>query len=151
MMDWTTDMVKQATEYIIRNKVENIVLVDRSARGFYIPFFKYWNNYFLDAEKPKVYFINPDTSLGENEQKEYDSLMKKHHPHLYLRKDKPTIVLDTCIHKGSSIRSVKRILDNSGFENVKYGVFADHRENTTDIELDFISTWNLGCYPFHPD
>lgn len=68
-------------------------------------------------------------------------------------RDQPTLLFDTCVHSGDSLRPVQTTLQNLGFNELKVGVVGEDM-NTSDIKPDFIAVQGtpLGvCYPFDRD
>lgn len=75
------------------------------------------------------------------------------YPKLAQDKESPLLLMDTCIHGGSTIEPLLKALDRMNFSDVRFGVFEDTR-NYSDITPDFVvhDAPSLGgCYPFSYD
>lgn len=69
------------------------------------------------------------------------------------QKDQATLLFDTCIHEGDTIKPLHDTLQNIGFTDIKVGVVGNDR-NTSTIQPDFIAVEGvpLGiCHPFDKD
>lgn len=51
---------KELTEYLHREKIPNIIILDRSARPAWVGIDEYWKLHFKNEPRPGIYFVNPD-------------------------------------------------------------------------------------------
>jgi len=175
--------VSSLAEYIHENAIENIIFVDRSARPGAFGVIAYLRAKYPDIEMPKMYFINPiafkyrqdaemtdgdilkaaweainvgsslDESLADDEGVVIDRV-KDVHKYLFARRDKKTLLFDTCVHSGGTSRPVFDVLKKAGFNELKVGVSnVGHAGAAAHIDLDYegpIEGKN-GCFPFGYD
>jgi hypothetical protein len=159
---------KKMVDYIICEGIENLILLDRSARPFYIAIREYFKINKPDKKAPNIYFVNPKGFIEENlnnlsfsnlhklayasnitasgiyipnnrNPKAIASEFASTYKRLVNEKDKPLLVFDTCIHTGKTMAKVKDILDLVGFEDVQISS-VNPADSTSIIKTDFYLT-----------
>jgi len=144
---------KEVAEYLQREKISNLVLIDRSARNFYLAVKEYWQAKFPENPEPKYYFFNPDGFKWKGDSEaaaEFAEVYKD----LNKAKDQPLLLFDTCIHSGSTLYPITSFLKNNGFTDVR--VAAIKSPNTGNaIKADLLVGADIlesgsarGCSPF---
>lgn len=164
--------IKSIGDYVVEHKIENLIFLDKSSRPAYIGVKQYLRDFYPEyADRVKIFFINPrgfkienyfQTPASENASMIWNSREKKldditerfeeiYH-HLISRRDKPTLIFDTCIHTGSTFDAVEKVFNNVGFSNVDYGTVTE-RDKDCDTPMDLVIDGHAlrGCYPFHHD
>jgi len=172
---------KAIAEYLRTEGIPNLVIIDRSSRPLYVGVREYLRSQYPDEEMPNMYFMNPkgfkareDLTPAEIEEIIDDCAWKddtEERPHqvraredimsefqdtykrLMSDKENPVLVFDTCIHSGGSLEPVKKILDASGFSDVRIGS-VNPAEEGSRVKTDFYITTQdpeKGCYPFDRD
>jgi hypothetical protein len=66
------EFCKELTEYLAKNKVRNIMFIDRGARGAWVGVHEYWKRHYPDREMPNLYFVNPDV-VSDNLQQQIEA------------------------------------------------------------------------------
>jgi len=158
-------------DYCVNQGIEDIILLDRSARATWVGLWEYLKLAHPDSEKPRVHFMSPaviDLNFRANNfnRKEQRELGKMHlsnqrvaikeleasNDSLLEHKDATVLVFDACIHTGGSILGTKELLKSIGFTDVRVGVFTDDRSTDALIpSLDFAWTSDqsvIGCKPY---
>ncbi len=135
---------KAIAEYLHDKNIEDLVIIDRSARPLYVGVMEYWRMKYPSKKMPGIFFMNPkgfkareDLKPGEEFSIAIDALFKgdiiespsqarsedavlsefrKTYKTLMEHKDKPVLVFDTCIHTGNSLAPVKKSLRKAGLE-----------------------------------
>jgi hypothetical protein len=90
---------------------------------------------------------------GPRTQEEIEGEFKQTYRRLLGNKSEPTLIFDTCIHSGDSIRPVRDSMRGMGFDQLRVGV-VDAGRNESEIHPDFkaLNTKPLGvCFPFDHD
>ncbi len=160
---------KKIGDYIHDNKIENIVFIDRSSRGGYMGVKEYLKLAYPKEKQPEIYFVNPrgfklknfDNSpaslkpplpmTDEERHQKIDEHFSQIYKKLCEGKDKPTMIFDSCIHKGGTMIPLVDSFKRQGFKNVKVCVYNEERMNyPKNIPIDFIVTENPmpSCSPF---
>lgn len=159
------EFAKGIAEYAVKENIENIALVDRSARPIYIGVLEYMRARHPDKH-PGIFFVNgpgfrlknfdespaslhsklfmSDKEKGEKLGKRFSEV----YTHLVENKEKPLLVFDTCVHDGETLGSINEALTSAGFKDVRLGSVSPPRD--CDIKLDLMLTDNPDhtCYPF---
>lgn len=136
--------------YLLNNNVNNLVLLDRSARAFYAALYAWYDFFHPDKPKPNVYFINPDFKSEKKLKHEF----RGGHPYLYEKRDKPVLVLDTCCHSGNKLSRVKKLLTKVGFSDVRYRIMTVDDEEPANIDYNIAEIAvprKRGCYTIGQD
>lgn len=172
---------KSIAEYLRSENIPNLVIIDRSSRPLYVGVKEYLHAQYPEEKIPDIYFMNPkgfkareDLTPEEVEEILDDCAWKndaEENPHqvrtreeimrefqdtykkLMKDKDQPMLVFDTCIHSGGSLGPVKKVLDDSGFSDVRIGA-VNPSEEGSKVKTDFYITTRrpeMGCYPFDRD
>lgn len=176
----------QTVSYAHENNIGAIGLVDGAARTFYIPLISRWRELYdaHDDRRPPIFFINPQgfqtrKSLGFHaiigpilkpivkggpigmpwQHRSRQSVIEgfaSEMPGLYSLRDKPLLLIDGCIHSGSSIAPVLSILDEVGFNDVRLEVASRKRilHKKSSCKPDLVLSDKMpkgGCYPFGTD
>ncbi len=172
---------KAIAEYLRKESIPNLVIVDRSSRPLYIGVRMYLREKYPDEKMPNIYFMNPkgfkarekltnddieeiiadcewkgDAEEAPNQVRTIEEIMQEFeeaYRYLMQDKDKPVLVFDTCIHTGGSLEPVKDAFDNSGFSDVRIGA-VNPSEHGARVKTDFFITTRRpekGCYPFDRD
>lgn len=137
---------KLLSEYLLSENIEQIIFIDRSARGAWVGIDTYWKTHFESASKPRMYFLNPH---GVNKS---DSLVefKTKFSFLYSQNQKPVVVFDTCCHSGWTLRTVKNFLERLDFQDLRF-ITAESPDSKSHFETATCLDKGLGsqhCYPF---
>ena len=144
----------ELASYMHKNEIENVVLIDRSARPVYVALFRAWEDLYPGEKRPNVYFVNPEPFLLSKRGRV--SELKSVHTRLMKETDKTLLLFDVCVHTGDTLRSVAEGFVSAGFKEVIKGVVSTHSaeyEGLRTIDFSFMSTRpNGGCYSFgHED
>jgi hypothetical protein len=115
------DISERLAEHLKENNIENVILLDRSARPAYLGLVKVWRKKFPNKKRPNIYFVNPDGfkteihTCTDSEKSEKDVLeeFQKNYPALAGNKGK-VLVYDTCIHSGDTVVPVIDTLRANG-------------------------------------
>lgn len=94
-----------------------------------------------------------NTTTGPRSQEEIERDFETTYQRLVGNKDQPTLLFDTCIHTGDSIKPVQSTMQNLGFADLKIGIVGGSH-NFSGISPDFsaIQGEPMGvCYPFDQD
>lgn len=137
---------KNAVEYIEKIGECNLVFMDRSARPGYTAIDEYWNIKHHDdgLPKPKFYFVNPkgfNTNrnwMGERDSGDVLEEIEDNFTELTQDTEKPLILVDTCIHYGTTLENVTYHFKELGFKNIKF-LIANTRQNHSDIKSEIPS------------
>lgn len=144
------DFCKTTVEYIEEQGIETAVFIDRAARPLSAGINEYWDRTHSEAgSRPDIFFVNPD-GFSEGDIR---SRMEDEHPYLLAHKDSKVLLIDTCIHKGGTMRQVIGGLEASGFEDIRFAV-AGNRRNKTDMQPDLVMHEGIpfgACFPFGSD
>jgi hypothetical protein len=142
-------ITQEFTEYIKANKVQNVILIDRSARPFATALLEYWNRTGL-KERPDIHFLNPEgfkssgglikitsveelimavisgrgtsTPMNERELARFGRMFEEGMPKLHGTRKKSTVLFDTCVHTGETLEPIIIALKKIGFSKLKVGV-----------------------------
>jgi len=156
----------------------NLLLIDTSARAAWRGIVTYMDTMYHNVEKPHIYFVNPRGMKPSGEERmglifpneaamqetdnpgllkdvrtaeEIDLDLLRTYPRLVKQKLAPTLVLDTCMHTGDTMKPVVETLQRTGFTDVRVGVMSNHR-NRSGVPIDFVAlpeTPHYSCHPFY--
>lgn len=136
--DWYTGIdfyiktILATSAYMMMNNIDTIVLLDRGARLAYI-----WIKKFFKAiwKKVNIYFIDPKLFSHLTSEEESRRKFEKwfSNASFFKKPDNGILLLDTCMHSGWSIETVKRLFTKDKFPNVKTGA------------IDFYPWWKWIC------
>jgi len=164
--------IKLLSEYIIKNDIYNLILIDNAARLVYVGLKEYLKLKYPEKTDLKIYFINPagfvakENNLNENIKQSIlgtvydkkDILLKSReeisqefqntYTELLENKYGNTLLFDVCSHTGTTIKTVKEILSKF-IPNIKVGIFHFDPQGDMDVKIDF-SLKNIctNCFPF---
>ncbi len=162
------------SQYAHKNKIKNVIFVDSSARPAWVGFDEYWRSTYPNEKEPGIFFMNPtgfDTESESFMDKAFGSLnsffggeerrgnstivkeLNEKYPTLVKDKEDPLLIFDTCAHTGGTIRDIKDVLEEAGFEDIRI-ITANLPEKKSKItsELSFEEQSLLKhCYPFGRD
>src|SRR6266702_993461 len=154
----------------------NLLLIDTSARAAWRGIATYMDTMYANVEKPHIYFVNPrgmkptaeermglifpnEAAMQETDNpellkdirtaEEIDLDLLRTYPRLMKQKQAPTLVLDTCMHTGDTMKPVLETLQRTGFTDVRVGVMSNHR-NGSDVPVDFVALPEIPHYSCHP-
>lgn len=151
------------------NKFVNVVFPDSSARPIATGLRAYWHKEFKDEPLPGVYFINPEgfhkkarsvedvinLMLGITEPPDPQvfndkvSRFKEVHTKLMDHKDEPTLLVDTCVHTGTTFNVLFAALGKAGFKKVQAAAISE--DPTSEVTANYYlldHEAHLPCYPF---
>ncbi len=142
---------KHAIEYLETLGECSVVFMDRAARPAYAAFDEYWNIKHPDNDlpKPKFYFVNPKGFitnrdwLGEKNSENVLQEIEDNFPSLMKDKDKPLILIDACVHFGTTFENVGYHFEKLGFK-VKCLV-ANIAKNHSDLKFESKSVKSVEC------
>lgn len=154
---------KQTVEYLESLSEPSVVFLDRAARPAWVAIDEFWNQKHPNDNlpKPKFYFLNPEgfnRTRGEwrlSPKDRTDDVVVKELQEkakvMLQDKDKPLVVIDTCIHTGSSMESVFFMLKKVGFKDIRT-IIANTDDNHSDFESAIRFKKNSdGCSIFSSD
>ena len=171
------EFCKELTEYLAKNKVRNIMFIDRGARGAWVGVHEYWKRQYPDREMPNLYFINPDvvsdnlqqkieaysfitaiagveadvvSQLRPGDTKDAQDKFSDTYTRLMGEKDQPLVLFDTCSHTGQTLIPLLSMLKNLNFTNFKV-LTASRPDFVSTIKTDKILDRRAllhNCYPF---
>lgn len=70
------------------------------------------------------------------------------YPYLMKHCKEPTLVFDTCMHSGGTMRPVLDTLKRVGFSDLRVGIASNH-DNYSGIPLDFVAHPEIPYFPCH--
>lgn len=143
-------VIEGLSRYISDGGIGNIVLVDRAARHAAAGLRAYWKLGCPKERMPDIYFIDPEpikeviyssSSMNINKNTlwagmEAAKMFKARYRHLLKRKEKPTLIFDTCSHSGRSLEAIVNLLKRSRFRNLHTGT-AIKANDQAFIQPDF--------------
>lgn len=128
---------KSISEYAYSEGVDDLMLVDKSARPLWAGIAKYWSLAHPEDKRPSFHFINPASfrsaiqgSRNPNELSQNianagiacrEELVSSGSS-LASRMDKPLMLVDSCLHSGRAVYLTKRVLGKAGFDDIRFGV-----------------------------
>ena len=155
------DATKALGDYCVENRIEAVVLPDRSARTIWVGLDEYLRLAHPNHPRPSFHFLNPDALVQQKSQyhkvglsfKAADAQMRaSHNALLGMDSSTPVLIFDTCIHEGEVMRAMRGYLGHLGFHNVRAGVFTEDTEGyvcTERMDFRFTADENmLACYPY---
>ncbi len=151
LRDELFEFCEVTTDYVAENEVGAVVLIDTGARPFGIALHEYWERKLEEGKpKPSILFVNPE---GFKEQDVTPERLESEHALLAGHKDDTVLVIDTCIHSGSTMRSVVNGLEGCDFRDLRTGV-ASKKLKFTRLKPDLVMQKRRPagkCYPFRWD
>ncbi len=176
--DAVYEIAEAFVETVRQREIKNIILPDSSARPLWIGFSELWHLKYPEERMPGIFFINPDgfhegldsdflrdlsvlfgDSVGASDVLEeigqltisprkierfrnlFSGLMKD--------KDENLMILDTCIHTGTTMKTMLDVLKKAGFTKVKSAAVSKDKDYN-DFNADFYlldHETSLLCYP----
>lgn len=142
---------KNAVEYIEKIGECNLVFMDRAARPAYAAIDEYWNIKHGDDDllKPKFYFVSPkgfltnkDWAAGRNSNMVLEAIKEKL-PELVKDKDKPLVLIDACVHLGTTFENVGYHFEQLGFKVTC--LVANITNNYSDLKFEGSSVKSDKC------
>ncbi len=115
------DAITKVANSIIKKKVSNIIIVDKSARAIYVGLKEYFKIKYPDIPFPKIYFLNPNMLRSEINSKNYNlyiEFFKKNYKHLLKDAKQPLLIVDNCLHTGKTKSVVTKLLSDVGFNKI---------------------------------
>lgn len=128
---------KSISEYAYNEGIDDLMLVDKSARPLWAGIAKYWSLAHPEDKRPGFHFINPASFRvaiqGSRNPNELSKNIAKagiacreelvaSGSTLVSRTDKPLMLVDSCLHSGRAVYLTKRVLGEAGFDDVRFGV-----------------------------
>lgn len=175
------EFTEKIVDYLRKEKISNLVIVDRSSRPLYVGVREYWQKKYPQEKKPNILFVNPNgfkarEDLTEDEIEELinecdfkldavetpdqvrpkERIIKEFHEKyklLVADKEKPVLIFDSCIHSGDTLLPMKKIFKESGFTDLRIGSVGP-ADRGSSVKDDFHLTTQRpvqGCYPFNRD
>lgn len=165
---------KAIAEHLHEKGIKNLVIVDRSSRPLYVGVREYWMAKYPNEKMPDIYFINPEgfKHWGNVTHEELDQIdaeggdlnkirlqdeilieFREAYSKLMKGTKDPTMIFDTCIHSGNTLRAVVSAFNAQGFENLEVGS-VNPSDQGSRVTTDFFITRKRpikGCYPFDRD
>lgn len=164
------------TELIKEHGFQNIIFVDASARPISTGLTSYWHKALPDERLPGIYFINPEGFHPADEVDQELRDMKKiiksvfgvhlpggdepissksinrfrevHHQ-LQKNKDQPTLIVDTCIHTGDTVKLLQQAMKDSGFADTATAAVSPDPDAEAHPDFYLLQTQTKRpCYPF---
>jgi hypothetical protein len=117
------EIAQNVSQYLYENDINQLVLIDRSARPTYIAIQEYWKIIYPNKKIPKTFFINPNGFIESNRsQEKINQDFNRSYSELIKHKQEPVLLFDTCIHSGETINPVLETFKINGFKKVNVGV-----------------------------
>jgi len=153
------DIGDKLATYMHDNNIENIMLMDRSARPTYLTLKNSWNKLYPRMKCPNIYFTNPQSYDLDDKPIEY---LAKEFNKTYFRlaenKNASIMLFDVCMHRGNAIGPIIKTIKKAGYSNLIIGLtqpVSPSADGTmTSMSADFIAinhSLSSGCYPFRRD
>lgn len=169
---------KGIAEYLHTQHINDLVLLDKSARIFYMGIREYWQSNYPNEKIPNIYFINPHgfksrDALSDSEveyierkygfsidvyamREDNESVLREFtttYKQLISHKDLPVLIFDTCVHSGFSLNIIVESFQKVGFSKLRIGS-VNPSDSESVIKTDFHITkrppvWK--CCPFWSD
>ena len=170
---------REITSYVHDEGIRSVVLVDKAARPAYIGLAGCWRALYPDEDRPLINFMNPlglqpadevplmkrvrgaaervltgmgDLPIAARTADDIAEEFRTTFAQLLTRKDKPLLVLDTCLHTGESVLPILSYLLGNGFADVRVGVVGYTPNNRPPVLVPDIVFRPAGpvedCYPF---
>ena len=142
--------------YLAKNKIENIIFLDRSARPGYIALKKAWKKEYPHIASPNVYFTNPEGYNTNNRNiKEIANEFNTIYTKLASNKGAKIMLFDVCMHSGNTVKPILDSLKEAGYNNIIVGLTQPKDSGYSCAQkVDFLAL-NQGsiniCYPFMRD
>lgn len=146
-------------DYIDREGVVSVVLMDRGARLAGVGLHEYYRTHRLTTTPPRIFYVNPygfqtgdDSWRSQSTESVIAEELAAGFPLLCRDRVSPVLLFDACIHTGCTIKPVWRELRRCGFADVRVGAaHADVYEvRGMRIDLSALPTRPYeGCCPFN--
>lgn len=159
---------------------ENIVFIDASARPIATGLTAYWHKAFPNERLPHIAFLNPEAFHSDDPaENHFEDMMRdialfarrgmpkelqasipsraiEHlqevHRRLMEQKDKPTLMVDTCLHTGATTQKVTQALKESGVENVTVAAVSEDPRTRAQADIYLLEGESLHrCWPYGPE
>ncbi len=147
-------ITEKLAKYIRKERVKNLILLDRSARPIAIALKAYWKEMGFEEEQPNIYFINPQAippNITEDNYTKVSASFNEKFKKLTKDKDAKTLLFDVCMHEGSTMRGVFDFFACQGFSELRVGVIDDDSDFEY-LNVDFSNDFGgHGCYLFGID
>ncbi len=155
-----TDEIKRIYHFIQEKEIENVILIDRAARGLAYALTLIYRN--KNISRPHFYFINPlgvasnkncklilqkrgkELVYQKDEEKLKQEFISKY-ARLYKFKDNAVMLYDVCFHSGINFFSTLEFLQQIGFKRIIKAV--SFYESPLCTQFDYIGK-SKTCYPF---
>jgi len=130
MREEVLDIGNNLAEYMYTYGIQNIILMDRSARPAYLALKNSWRKNYPEAKCPNIYFTNPK---GYNLfEKSIDKLATEfNNTYVKLAEDKNASIMlfDVCMHDGHTLSPVIETVRKAGYNNLFVGLAQLHIED----------------------
>lgn len=128
---------RSISEYAYDEGIRDVVLIDKSARPLWAGIAQYWDLAYPESRRPRFSFINPSLfrSIIKNSQNAeelswniaqigeiYAENLQASKSQIASRMEDPLLLVDTCLHSGRSAYLTKRVLQEAGFGDIRFGV-----------------------------
>lgn len=148
---------REIAEYAHKEGIENIILVDKSARPLWVGISQYWEHAFGDKPKPTFHFLNPSflksstesSSDPDNLQQRiqeaaqlYISSLLRSRSKLVQERDSPLLLVDSCLHSGRAVKLTKRMLESADFSDIRIGIVRSTLPKSSGLSLDVLGVKN---------
>lgn len=147
--------IRGVSDYCYQQRINNIVLIDKSARPLWAGISQYWDLAYSGNQKPRIQFINPSlfrrtvknsktpsdlsAALHEAANELVAQLQSSRSP-LLVDRDHPLLLVDSCMHSGKSVYLTKRVMGIAGFSDVRAGVINTTLVPDSEITPEVIAT-----------
>lgn len=166
------EATKALGDYCVSESIDDVVLLDRSARPTWNALWQYLSLAHPEEQKPAIHFMNPThLELPDNtsfwtrglEQRRQNKAIRVASEELVATNGRlganqgsPVLLFDTCSHSGNTLRNASRVLEGAGLQDIRTGVFTSSGlgmfEQNLDLDFSFTSDQSvLGCHPFEVD
>lgn len=154
-------------DYVARQNIADIVLLDKSARPVWPGLSEYWRLAYADRARPDIHFLNPEMLDSRDLPRPLAPLYERvardragqelldSNNSLLSHRDAPVLVFDTCMHSGRTMKSVTDLLGDLDFKDVRVGTFTQTvADSECSVDVDFRYTDDpdmLMCRPYGLD
>lgn len=124
-------------DYIHKNKINNLVLVDKATRPVYLGVVKVWRKLFPDEKRPNIYFVNPlGFELGNRAADKVAQDLRNNQPYLCRDIESPLLIFDVCVHSGKTMSEVRSGFNAEGFSKILTATTFDCNQTLGLTKLD---------------
>jgi len=111
--------VEKTVNRIKLNKIKNIIILDKSARAIYIGILEYYRIKYPNEKPPRIYFLNPN-SFKHNDHFTAQAVREFANRYKRLMKERsdPVLVLDNCMHYGTTMNATYKLLMTLNFKKI---------------------------------